>query len=302
MNYKHLHYFWMVAKTGSIAGASEALHITPQTISGQLTQLQDSIGDRLFERKGRRLLLTAKGRTVYKYANEMFSLGEELGEFLSGSSTLGQREFIVGIMDGVPKTIAYKILSPVLEGSEKVHLTCREGSFEQLITALAIRQLDMVISDMPVNSAYSIKAYNHKLGQSPLTCFGVNKLASHYRKSFPRNLEQAPLLLPTDNSTIRPAIDQWFMSMDVSPNIVSEFDDSALLKAFGETGKGLFFMPSIIEKEVCVHYGVEVVGRTNKVREQFYALSLERKISDALPILSTIYNTAKTQLFADTNS
>lgn len=298
MNYKHLHYFWVVAKTGSIIKASEALHITPQTISGQITLLEETIEDKLFERKGRRLVITSKGKTVFKYADKIFNLGEELSEILRGSAVADHGVFHVGIMDGIPKTIAYKILSPVLD-DDKLDIICNEGNFEQLISRLAIRELDMVLSDMPVSTAYGVKAYNHKLGESPMTCFATKPIIKAYGNNFPDCLDQSPMLLPTNNSTIRPAIDQWLMAENIMPNVVGEFDDSALLKAFAQVGAGYFFMPSIIEAEVCSHYSVKVVGRTNKIREQFYALSLERQLSHGLPILSEIYNKARTTIFQD---
>jgi len=295
INYKHLNYFWAVAKTGSIANASETLHITPQTISGQISLLEDTIGEKLLERQGRRLVLTNKGKIVFTYADEIFSLGEELSEFLRGSRSYLQSAFNVGVMDGIPKIIACKILEPAME-DDSISITCREGSFDQLIAKLAIRELDLVISDMPVTTAYSIKAYNHKIGESPITCFAKPQIAKKLRNGFPASLDQAPVLLPTNNSIIRPALDQWFMSEGVRPNVVGEFDDSALLKAFGEGGAGAFFMPSIIEKEICQHYHVGVVGRTTHVREQFYALSLDRQLSKGPPILASIYESARGML------
>ena len=296
INYKHLNYFWHVAKTGSIINASEALHITPQTISGQLSLLEESIGDKLFERQGRRLLLSNKGKAVYKYADRIFSLGEELNDFLRGSDSVSSGELRVGIMDGIPKIIAYKILCPVID-DKTISLTCHEGSFEQLIAKLAIRELDMVISDMPVNSAYSIRAYNHKLGESPMTCFAIPALAKKLKRNFPDSLDHTPVLLPTNYSTIRPAIDQWFMTSDITPTVVGEFDDSALLKAFGESGAGVFFMPTIIESEVQEHYGVSIVGRTENVREQFFALTLERKLDNSRPIVTSLVDQAISSVF-----
>ncbi len=296
INYKHLNYFWHVAKTGSIINASEALHITPQTISGQLSLLEESIGDKLFERQGRRLLLSNKGKAVYKYADRIFSLGEELNDFLRGSDSVSSGELRVGIMDGIPKIIAYKILCPVID-DKTISLTCHEGSFEQLIAKLAIRELDMVISDMPVNSAYSIRAYNHKLGESPMTCFAIPALAKKLKRNFPDSLDHTPVLLPTNHSTIRPAIDQWFMTSDITPTVVGEFDDSALLKAFGESGAGVFFMPTIIESEVQEHYGVSIVGRTENVREQFFALTLERKLDNSRPIVTSLVDQAISSVF-----
>jgi LysR family transcriptional activator of nhaA len=297
INYKHLNYFRVVARSGSITQASRILHITPQTISGQISLLEDSIGAKLFEKQGRHLVLTNKGKVVFKYADQLFSIGEELGEYLRSGGLLDQGELNVGVMDGIPKIIAYKILAPVMDNAN-ISLVCHEGSFDQLISRLAIRELDIILSDMPVNSAYSIKAYNHKLGESPMTCFATPTLARTLGSKFPDCLNHKPLLLPTRNSTIRPALDQWFMMEEIAPNIVGEFDDSALLKAFGETGAGAFFMPSIIEKEVCRHYGVKIIGRTSDVREQFYLLSLERQVDKGHPMLSVITQNAINTVFS----
>ena len=296
MNYKHLHYFWVVAKTGSIINASEALHITPQTISGQLTLLEDSVGGKLFVRKNRKLRLSNLGRVAFKYADEIFSLGEELEDVLGNAESLQQGQFYAGIMDGIPKTIAYKILAPVIEEKQN-KLVCQEGSFDQLIAKLAVRDLDCVISDMPVSSAYSIRAYNHKLGDSPMTCFAAKKATRKKLPEFPDLLSESPVLLPTTNSTIRPAIDQWFMSEKISPHIIGEFDDSALLKAFGQAGDGVFFMPSVIETEVVEHYGVSIVGRTKKIREQFFAITLDKHLSRGNPVLQKIYDSAIENVF-----
>ena len=296
MNYKHLHYFWVVAKTGGVNNASEVMHITPQTISGQISLLEEAIGTKLFQKQGRKLALTNQGKKVFKYADAMFSLGEELEEYLKGADSTPQSELRVGVMDCVPKIIASKVLSPIIE-EESVNLVCSEGSFDQLVSKLAIRELDMVISDMPISTAYSIKAYNHKFGESALSCFAKTSISKNYKEGFPANLDKVSMLLPTANSTIRPAIDQWLMSINISPNIVGEFDDSALLKTFGEAGAGLFFMPTIIEKEICNHYDVVVIGRVEQVKEQFYALTLERNINKGLSIFSKIYNSAKNNLF-----
>lgn len=298
MNYKHLHYFWVVAKTGGVSSASDALHITPQTISGQISILEDALGHKLFTRKGKRLILTPTGSLVYKYAEQIFSLGEELYDELRGDRSFGQGIFSVGIMDCVPKIIAQKILSPLMQ-DENIRIICREGSFDYLVSKLAVRELDMVISDMPLSSAYSIKAYNHRLGESHMTCFAAKSLAGKCRKHFPGSLNNTPMLLPTNNSTIRPSIDQWLMSEDISPRVIGEFDDSALLKAFGQSGAGVFFMPSIIENEVCRHYGVFPVGSTDKISEQFYALSLERQLTQGIPLAFKLYNSAKENVFSD---
>lgn len=296
INYKHLHYFWRVAKEGSIAAASKSLHITPQTISGQLAMLEESVGEKLFQRQGRGLTLSEKGRVVLHYADEIFSLGEELRDVLSGASIGGQVEFVVGILDCIPKTIAYKLLEPALKTEHEVSIICREGSIENILSDLAVHKLDMVLADMPLSSAFNIKAYNHHLGDSGITFFAKYDLVKEFTPNFPQSLNSAPLLMPTENSTIRRSIDQWFNELTVIPKIIGEFDDSALLKAFGQAGVGIFFMPTIIEKEVCEQFNVEIIGRTEKVKENFYAISAERKIKH--PAVAAICDVAKLKLFS----
>ncbi|MGB1800013.1 MAG: transcriptional activator NhaR [Gammaproteobacteria bacterium] len=291
INYKHLQYFWTVAKEGSIASASETLHLTPQTISGQLTMLEESIGDKLFQRQGRGLSLTEKGRLVYRYADEIFSLGKELQDVIRGASPKGRLEFVVGILDCIPKTIAYKLLEPALESHHDISITCKEGSLDQILSDLAVQKIDMVLADMPLSSSFKIKAYNHFLGESGITFFAKSDVMTKYKKHFPQSLHNAPLLIPTENSTIRRAIDQWFNELDIYPEIKGEFDDSALLKAFAKAGKGIFFMPTAIEKELCEQLDVKIIGRAERVKEQFYAISTERKIKH--PAIASICNTAK---------
>ncbi len=296
INYKHLHYFWVVAKEGSIASASQQLHITPQTISGQLSLLEESLGSSLFDRMGRGLVLTEQGRIAFRYAEEIFNLGNELSDVIREEGRAGQLEFVVGILDCIPKTIAYKLLAPTFASIPGINIICQEGSLEQILSDLAVHKIDLVLADMPLNSAYNIKAYNHFLGKSDITFFASPELAKKYRKDFPSCLDQAPFLIPTQKSTIRRALDQWFSEMDISPNIVGQFDDSALLKAFGQAGMGIFSMPQIIEKEVCNQFNVEVVGRTKTVQEEFYAISAERKIKH--PAIATICGAARDRLFS----
>lgn len=295
INYKHLHYFWTVAKEGSIAAASELLHITPQTISGQLSSLEEALGDKLFQREGRGLVLSEKGQIVMSYSDEIFSLGQELQEVLRGTTTQGQIEFIVGILDCIPKTIAYLLLKPALHSGHDISITCNEGSMEQLLSDLAIHKLDMVLTDTPLPTSFPIKAYNHFLGESGISFFAIPELADQYSDAFPNSLDGTPLLMPTANSTIRRSIDQWFDELQIYPKIVGEFDDSALLKAFGQAGVGVFFMPTVIENEVSSQFNVEIIGRTDKVTEQFYAISVERRIKH--PAIAAIYDSAKDKLF-----
>lgn len=296
INYKHLHYFWSVAREGSIANASEKLHITPQTISGQLSLLENSIGSPLFNREGRRLKLTETGRLVMRYADEIFKLGGELRDVLRGAVVEGPSEFIVSAASALPKTIVYKIIEPALRLSQEISLTSREGPVDAILADLAVHAVDLVLSDTPLSSAFSVKAYNHFLGESGLTFFAAPALAKTYQRNFPSSLNRAPLLLPTQQYAIRQLIDRWLDEMQIYPLIRGQFDDSALMKSFGQAGIGIFFMPSIIKDEVCRNFGVRVIGSIEDVKQRFYAISAERKIRH--PAVAAICDVARDELFA----
>lgn len=294
-NYKHLHYFWVVANEGSIARAAEKLFITPQTISGQLSMLEDRIGQALFERVGRRLRLTETGRLVLRYANDIFELGKELNDVLRGAPMVGNSEFIVSAASALPKTIVYKILEPSLDVSSDLSLTCREGPVETILGELAVHEVDMVLTDTPLTSAFSIKAYNHYLGQSHLSFFAAPELAATLNDEFPHNLKDAPILLPTKQYAVRQLFDKWCNDKNIYPVIKGQYDDSALMKSFGQSGFGVFFMPTIIEKEVTRTFGVEVIGRSTDLTQKFYAISSERKVTH--PAIAAICNTARDIIF-----
>ena len=295
MNYKHLHYFWVVAKQGSIARASDILHLTPQTISGQLSVLEEHLGEALFSRVGRNLELTEIGRLVLSYADEIFSLGGELEEMLRNIPEDRPRVFKVGVVDIVPKSIAYRLLAPALALSESVRIICREGSVESLLADLALHKVDMVLADSPIPSSINVRGFNHPLGDCGITFFATSKLARKLKKDFPQNLDGAPLLLPGEMTVVRNRVIEWLDNQHIYPRIVGEFDDSALMKAFGRTGTGVFIAPTPIAEEVKKQYGVVVIGETNQVREQFYAISVERKISH--PAVAAITETAREWLF-----
>lgn len=294
-NYKHLHYFWMIAHEGSIAKASEKLHITPQTISGQLSLLEGSIGSDLFTREGRGLRLTETGRLVLKYADEIFDLGRELRHMLRGNAQVGPSEFIVSAASTLPKTIVQKIIEPGLQIDQNISLTSREGPVENILADLALHKVDLVLSDTPLTGALSIKAYNHKLGASSLTFFANKELAQKFKTGFPQSLNQAPMLLPTTQYAIRQSVDYWLNEQQIYPNIRGQFDDSALMKTFGQAGLGIFFMPTIIAEEVCQNFNVEVVGKVEEIKQTFYAISAERKVKH--PAVAAICDTARTSLF-----
>jgi LysR family transcriptional activator of nhaA len=288
LNYNHLLYFWTVVREGGITRAAEALHLTPQTISGQLRVLEEQIGGQLFERVGRRLQPTELGRIVQRYADDIFSLGSELARVVRGAPPRGQMVLSVGVADEVPKLIAYRMLEPVVRMTPPARLVCIEGTLDRLLSELAVHRLDVV----------NVRAYSHLLGECDLAVFGAPALAKRYRTKFPRSLDQAPWLLPTPHSPARRALDQWFDSLDITPAIVGEFDDSALIKAFGEAGVGIFCAPDAISAEVRRQCRVQLIGRTADVRPRFYAISIERRIRH--PAVAEITSQARSNLLAST--
>jgi len=296
LNYSHLHYFWTVAREGSIAKASESLHVTPQTISGQLKLLDDAVGHPLFNRVGRRLVLSEMGRVVFEYANEIFSVGAELASLVRGKQMTGPTTLSLGIVSSMPKLIAERIVAPAMLVEQPVRVRCQESSLEQLLSELAVHKLDLVLSDQPVPNGLGIKAYDHRLGESGMSFFALRSRARRYRARFPDSLNDAPLLLPSQHSALRRRLDDWFENHQISPRIAGEFDDSALLKAFGEAGTGLFAAPTVIEEEVCRMYRMAVIGQTDEIKERFYAISAERRLKH--PSVLLITDTARTKMFA----
>jgi LysR family transcriptional regulator, transcriptional activator of nhaA len=278
LNFKHLRYFWMVAKSGSIAGASKHLHLTPQSISGQLSELEASLGVELFRRVGRGLELTEMGRRIFSYADEIFILGNELLEVALDRTARKSLPFRVGIADSVPKSVAYRVVEPALRIEEPVRLICREGRLAPLLAEMSVHHLDLVIADRPMPTNLNVRGYNHLLGESDLTVFATPDLAQSLVGTFPALLDKAPFLLPGEDVAMRPKLIQWFEKQNLYPRIVGEFDDSALLKAFGQAGAGLFVAPTAIADYVCRQYGVQAVGRIDSIIEQLYAITTERRL------------------------
>ena len=295
LNYKHLHYFWTVAKAGGIARAGERLHLTPQTVSGQLSLFENVLGYKLFTRVGRHLELSDAGRAVLSYADEIFTLGEELEGVMRHPTQGRMPQFRVGVSDSVPKSIAYRLLEPAVRLLEPPCIVCREGKLAGLLAELAVHRLDLVIADSPMPPTVSIKGFSHLLGESDMTFFATAQLARKHKGSFPHCLDGAPMLLPGEDSAVRPRLMQWYEKMQVHPRIVGEFDDGALLKAFGQVGIGIFAAPSAIAKEVRLQYGVVAIGHTGAVTEQFYAISVERLLSHSAVV--AISSSARQELF-----
>ncbi len=299
LNLKHLRYFWAVASNGSIARASEELHLTPQTISGQLRELEESVGTKLFEKVGRNLALTDMGRVVFSYADEMFRLSAELQDVLAGRAQGSRVTLNVGVAMVVPKLLAYRVLQPVLNLDEPVLLVCNEAPLVDLLADLSVHKLDLILADSPVSPTLNIRAYNHPLGESGITFFARESEARRYRKNFPQSLDAAPMLMPTRSSALRRALELWFERRNVAPSVVAEFEDRALMKAFGEAAAGIFTSPTAVERDVLEKYAVKVVGRTDEVKERFFAISAERKIRH--PAVSAITESARVDLFSDTS-
>ncbi len=297
LNYHHLLYFWTVAKEGSIARACEKLRLAQPTISGQLRSLEETLGEKLFTKQGRGLKMTEAGQVVYRYADEIFSLGRELQDVLKGRPRGRPLRLVVGVSDLVPKLMAYRIVLPALQMPEGVEVICDEGSPEHLLAELAEHRIDVVLSDSPIPPAFPIKAYNHLLGTSTATIFAAPQLAAQYRKNFPACLDSAPFLLPMPDSSLRRLLEQWFDSQDVRPRTVGVFKDRALMKTFGQAGVGVFAAPTVVEKEICQQYQVKVLGRVDSIMERFYAISVERKLKH--PAVQAISNAAREQLFAN---
>lgn len=295
LNYNHLLYFWTVAREGSVVQAAEVLHLTPQTISGQLKLLEEAIGEPLFQRLGRGLVLTNTGRLVQQYADEIFSLGAELSQRIKSKQPGAPAAFQVGIVNAIPKLIAHHLLEPALGLHEAVRIVCLENDLDKLLGDIAVHRLDLVLSDRPIPAGLNVRAYNHELGASDVAFFASAALAEDYIEGFPRSLNQAPMLLPAKNNMLRRSLDDWFEQQGIAPRIVAEFADSALLKVFGESGVGIFPAPTVISDDIEAMYKAKKIGVLAGVTERFYAISPERKIRH--PAVVAITHAARGALF-----
>jgi LysR family transcriptional activator of nhaA len=277
LNHHHLFHFWTVVREGGVTRASEKLHVSQPTISGQLRELEEALGEKLLARSGRTVVLTDIGRTVYRYADQMLGLDRELLEAVKGRPTRPGR-LAVGVAMVVPKLVAYQMLEPALRLPEPIQLDCIQERPERLLAALAIYSLDVVLADAPAPPAVKVRAYSHLLGECAVSVFGTERMAAAHRRGFPRSLDGAPFLLPSEDSALRVSLEEWFQKQGIRPRVVGVFEDSALLDAFGQAGAGLFAMPSAIDAEVRRQYRVRLVGRLDSVRQRFYAITVERKL------------------------
>ncbi|HYP82263.1 transcriptional activator NhaR [Variovorax sp.] len=292
MNFKHLHYFWAAAKAGGIVRAGQQLHITPQTLSAQIKLLEGSLGCQLLQKSGRGVELTPEGRTALSYADQIFSLGAELEAAVSSKGLAGHSlTFRVGIADSVPKAIAYRLLEPALGVPEQVRLICHEGNFRDLLAQLSVHRLDLVVADEAMGKHTSVKAFNHTLGTTAMSFYIAPELKRAFAGPFPDCLDGAPMLVQGSTSAMRQRLDLWLAEHHLRPRLIGEFDDAALLKAFGGEGRGVFMSPSVLEEETCAQYGVEVLGRVPELVEEFFGISPERRITH--PCVAAITHAAR---------
>jgi LysR family transcriptional activator of nhaA len=278
LNYHHLYYFFLIVREGGVSAAARRMRLAQPTISAQIRQLEKSIGSDLFRREGRRLELTETGALVHRYASEIFNLGDELVEQLqAGSVSLTQR-LVVGVADTLPKLLVHRFLEPALRQNATVRLVCRQDRYARLLDELAAQRLDLVLTDAPIGPSHSIRAFNHLLGESGVTFFASEEHALRLRRSFPRSLDKQPFLFPAEYTSLRRALDLWFSDRDVRPRMVGEFDDSALLKTFGQVGLGVFAAPTVVARQIRAQYGALAIGEAEGLRERFYAITTDRRI------------------------
>ncbi len=290
LNYHHLYYFWTVAREGSIARATKVLHLTQPTISAQLRNLEESLGETLLERSGRGLALTEAGRVAFRYADEIFTLGREMRDTLRDRPTGKPRRATIGIADVVPKLVAYRILRPALDPGADVELVCREGGTDALLDALAQHEVDLVLTDAPA-SRRPLHAFTHFVGESGMSFFGSAALASAHAAGFPLSLSGAPLLVPAAGTQLRRGLETWLDERAIAPRRVGEFDDLALLTVFGTAGRGIFPAPTVIERDVDAGSSLRVIGRAPELTQRYYLVSAGRKIRN--PIVAAIIGAAE---------
>jgi LysR family transcriptional regulator, transcriptional activator of nhaA len=296
LNYHHLLYFWTVAREGTIARASKKLLLAQSTISGQIRSLERSLKTKLFERVGRNLILTDSGKVVFRYADEIFSLGNELRHALQGSSVGRVTKLEVGVADVLPRWIAFQLLEPALRLPEPIQLVCHDDKTDRLISRLALNELDVVLTDVPAGPLTKVRAYNHLLGETGISFLAATKLVKKYRRGFPKSLDQAPFLLPMEGTALRRSLDEWFERERIRPIIRCEIGDSDLFEVLAHAGTGLYATPTVLERRISRQFSIGLVGRVSSIRERYFAISTERKLKH--PAVIAISESARTRFNA----
>ncbi len=294
LNYHHLRYFWVVAKEGGLRKAADKLHVSQPTISAQIAALEGVLEEKLFRRGGRALALTEAGQRVLSYAEEIFSLGQELLDAAQQQPTARSLRVHIGITDSLPKLLSYEIIKPIFKLDQPIQAVCREGKVADLLSQLAAYRLDIVLADEPAPSSLPIKVFNHLLGECGVTFCAERKLAATLKRKFPQSLTAAPVLLPASNAALRQSLEKWFQAREIRPRLVAEFDDAALMKVAAVDGLGFFAVPSLVVNEAVARYAFQIIGRTEECRQHFYAISAERKLTH--PAVLAITSNARVAL------
>ena len=294
LNYHHLRYFWIVAREGGLKQAAEKLHVSPPSISAQISELEAAFGEKLFRRAGRSNVLTEAGQIALQYAEEIFSAGAEMSNAIKNRPTSRAVRLYVGVADSMPKLLTHEILEPVFKMAQPVHVICREGKIDDLLAQLASHRLDIVLADEPAPSTTKVRTYNHPLGESGLSFCATPKLALKLRRGFPQSLHLAPMMLPVENTSQRRSVEQWFRSLSITPQVIAEFEDAALMKVVAAEGSVVIPVPTVTLKEATIRFGLKLIGSTDQCRDEFYAISAERRITH--PAVVLIADKAKARL------
>lgn len=295
LNYHHLRYFWIVAREGSLKKAAARLHVSQPSISGQVRELEEMLGERLFRRTGRTNTLTDAGQIALRYADEIYGLGGELVNAVKQRPGAESLRLHVGVADSFPKLLTNVILKPAFDLPQTVHVICREGKIGDLLAQLASHRLDIVLADEPASTSHGIRTFNHRLGESGITFCAEPKLAASLKKGFPKSLNGAPALLPSENTALRRTVENWFQRAGIQPRVVAEFEDAALMKVMAADGKGFIPLPSVVVADAAASFGFVAIGQAAKAKEEFYAITAERRITH--PAVVAITEHARKQLF-----
>jgi LysR family transcriptional regulator, transcriptional activator of nhaA len=296
LNFHHLRYFWTVARKGGVRKAAEELHVSQPSISAQLGLLEEALGEKLFKRSGRNLVLTEMGHLVLTYADEIFSAGRELMTAVKQRPGARALRLSVGMTDALSKFIGFQILKPAFYFSQPVHVVCRQAELAPLVNQLQAHRLDLVLADEPASSSLKAKTFNHRLGRSGITFCAVSQIAKKLRRNFPKSLHQAPALLPSDNMGMREPLEKWFYAKGIRPRIVAEFEDAGLMKVAAAAGLGFTMVHSVVDKVALEHFGLKAIAKVKECASDFYAITIERRLKH--PVVAAITEHAYSELFA----
>lgn len=295
LNFHHLRYFWVAAKEGGLTRAAAKLHVSQPSICTQIQALEGALGEKLLRRSGRGLVLTEAGRRVFSFAEEIFSLGDDLMSTMKQRPTLRPLRVNIGIANSLPKLLAAELIKPVFRLPQAVEVSCCEWPVQELLTHLAAHRLDIVLAEQPASAVSHLKAFNQLLGDSAISFCAEPKLAARLKRHFPGSLHGAPVLLPTPEAPMRRSLEKWFHDAGIRPRLVAEFDDPALMKVMAGQGLGFFPVPGAVVRETVAQHGVRLIGSAEACRQAYYAITGERRF--AHPAVLAITRQAQVSLF-----